>query len=1051
MATIIGSEYDHIDYTTGNITTRHPLKDAISREMAEDLVAVQDATPSGEYNKIWIKETPENETEVPTYDEFQDLSDDVAELKNVFDDLVDIEYSPNLWNPDAVTDGIYISPTTGESASGDYITTDYIPVEAGEKYYGTWQNGSIVTNRGDMVLNYITCYDSSKTVIGSAGMTSATNPITIPEGVSFIRISNSNNSYYRAKMFAKSETAPDYQPYGILSKELNPDYLPIDETLTTEGMVADAKATGDRINEVEAQIEEFVPINGIEQVTPQNLQIVDAVISPNLIDDSKVTDGTCVDERGQSATGDYATTDFIPVTAGDEYYFTWKNGTYGNRGDGNIRWLSCYDENKTVDPSKGSSSSITTFPITIPEGISYVRLCYSNNAYYKDKQFEKGDAPTEYHPYGLISAVIKEEYIPDDILGAVTASANAVRFDESQSLDTTQKAQARTNIGAADASDVSTLVSDISAMNTATSADAGKALKAKTITGGKVTEWEFGEAAIIDNTLTQPGEAADAKATGDAISAEESARTAADGQLQTALNGKQDTLTFDNSPISGSNNPVKSGGIQTAIATEQSRAAAAEALKVNKPTTSPNGTSGQLLRTNGDGTTTWVDVGLPTDAQTADAVSDWLDAHPSATTTVIDGSLTEAKFSSALKLSAIKDYVTPEMFGNITGDASQAIADCVAYAIQYDKVIVFDKDMSFTQPIELSDYYIQLYSFGTLTYTGAGFAIKCQRSYQNLFIYRLNAPNGGGIQIDTTYYNVSYVNVEMLFARCLKQCYYCVTTGNHYVVYCKAKGNLWQTCPDDWEEDPWEYETVRIEAYGNDINDYVGEMFFDDMKLYGKNGFYIHSEASGSVRINRVSIEAIKETGIIVDNTRSIYIIDCRYAELQSHANVVSLIGKCGLKFTGVYPLYINKIDMTELNVAQSYAIVFDLPIFSSTGVTISEGLHLRSGKKILIAPKLTVESVSSAEYSSTGIINSGFVYNFRCTANQDTKIILNEYYDSAAYPYIIVQVPGNKQYEVVDSDDTTIATINPKNGTITGYGEYMIFLDARHFVIKKA
>ena len=49
--------------------------------------------------------------------------------------------------------------------------------------------------------------------------------------------------------------------------------------------------------------------------------------------------------------------------------------------------------------------------------------------------------------------------------------------------------------------------------------------------------------------------------------------------------------------------------------------------KVNKPATNPNGTSGQLLRTNGDGTTTWVDEGLPTDEQTAEAVSAWLDEH----------------------------------------------------------------------------------------------------------------------------------------------------------------------------------------------------------------------------------------------------------------------------------------------------------------------------------------------------------------------------------------------------------------------------------------
>ena len=46
-----------------------------------------------------------------------------------------------------------------------------------------------------------------------------------------------------------------------------------------------------------------------------------------------------------------------------------------------------------------------------------------------------------------------------------------------------------------------------------------------------------------------------------------------------------------------------------------------------------------------------------------DVIRDWLDEHPEATTTVQDGSLTEAKFSDALKLATVKDYVTPEMYG----------------------------------------------------------------------------------------------------------------------------------------------------------------------------------------------------------------------------------------------------------------------------------------------------------------------------------------------------------------------------------------------------
>lgn len=58
------------------------------------------------------------------------------------------------------------------------------------------------------------------------------------------------------------------------------------------------------------------------------------------------------------------------------------------------------------------------------------------------------------------------------------------------------------------------------------------------------------------------------------------------------------------------------------------------------------------------------------------AVGDWLDEHPEATTTVQDGSLTEAKFTDALKLKTIKDYITPQMFGALgdgIADDTQAI------------------------------------------------------------------------------------------------------------------------------------------------------------------------------------------------------------------------------------------------------------------------------------------------------------------------------------------------------------------------------------------
>lgn len=88
------------------------------------------------------------------------------------------------------------------------------------------------------------------------------------------------------------------------------------------------------------------------------------------------------------------------------------------------------------------------------------------------------------------------------------------------------------------------------------------------------------------------------------------------------------------------------------------------------------GTAGQLLRTNGDNSTEWVDEGLPTDAQTAAAVEAWLNDHPEATTTVADESLTYKKF-----VPGTLGYVMPEMFGAVgdgVADDTQALIDCIA-------------------------------------------------------------------------------------------------------------------------------------------------------------------------------------------------------------------------------------------------------------------------------------------------------------------------------------------------------------------------------------
>jgi len=80
------------------------------------------------------------------------------------------------------------------------------------------------------------------------------------------------------------------------------------------------------------------------------------------------------------------------------------------------------------------------------------------------------------------------------------------------------------------------------------------------------------------------------------------------------------------------------GAVQTATEAEQ-----AVAGKVNMP---DGGTNGQVLsKAATDTGTAWVDPIIPTDEQTETYINKWLNEHPEATTTVLDGSITTAKFS----------------------------------------------------------------------------------------------------------------------------------------------------------------------------------------------------------------------------------------------------------------------------------------------------------------------------------------------------------------------------------------------------------------------
>lgn len=89
--------------------------------------------------------------------------------------------------------------------------------------------------------------------------------------------------------------------------------------------------------------------------------------------------------------------------------------------------------------------------------------------------------------------------------------------------------------------------------------------------------------------------------------------------------------------------------------------------KIDKPTT---GSNGQVLTKTADGIV-WSNAGAPTDAQAAEAVADWLDEHPEATTTVQDGSISVDKLAND----------TLALIGNgaISEDVKQALMNLVEH------------------------------------------------------------------------------------------------------------------------------------------------------------------------------------------------------------------------------------------------------------------------------------------------------------------------------------------------------------------------------------
>lgn len=300
--------------------------------------------------------------------------------------------------------------------------------------------------------------------------------------------------------------------------------------------------------------------------------------------------------------------------------------------------------------------------------------------------------------------------------------------------------------------------------------------------------------------------------------------------------------------------------------------------KVNMPLNQDEsidyGESGEVLRTNGNGSTYWAMEGLPTDEQTASAVTAWLNNHPEATTTVTDGSITTAKLSTSLKNKAMPN-ISPQDF---EGTDAQKLQAAVNYSIANGfPAIVIDKEyditgatINITKGIRITDEVSQ-YSRTILHFIGAGKGLIKKTDTGFMF-------SSEGVSGDIAFDGVKFrgLSTTDLPDNCIDmKVFDCRNLIRLYITNCTF---TWCGCV----------------YYQNDVPSYTCQSVSSIGNLYAKNKDVINCLNIYDVRFTSDLIEDgvhFANCNTIQANTRCLRILDCCIEGMSGEA--INLKGVC--------------------------------------------------------------------------------------------------------------------------------------------------------------
>lgn len=332
----------------------------------------------------WLDDHPEATTTVEDGsitkakldEDLQDTVDDVSDLKSAIDDkldtsrmekleLVEIEPSANLLNPDESTIGVIINISTGAtSENASYWTSGFMPVEAGKTYYLIRRdlNDSQGAKR-------VAAFDKDKQVVSASG-TSDVQYYTVPNGVAYIRISKSfatSWAYYLPKDFMVINNA---SPTEFVDFEYAKEYYLADDEF----------------------MKNYLDFSMVNRMDPDECALGKIVNVPN-------------GELSDNAS--YFTTNYIRIYEGETLYF-YRRDTKALKG---AERYAAYDIDKNVIPNLGSNDG--TNNVQQKGRMAYIRVSFALNTDYPRMPIGTGCIPEtnpDYVPGYGGNPVIQSKY-----------------------------------------------------------------------------------------------------------------------------------------------------------------------------------------------------------------------------------------------------------------------------------------------------------------------------------------------------------------------------------------------------------------------------------------------------------------------------------------------------------------------------------------------------------------------------------------------------------------------------------------------------------------